>query len=95
MELPRSCDEATVEAALDEAGLLPGDCDDDDSGRHPNLTEKCGDGKDQDCDGEDAALTVVYADADLDGFGDALTSQESCESIDGYVEDGTDCDGRG
>jgi hypothetical protein len=35
-----------------DAGM--GDCDDDDASIYPGADEVCGDGIDQDCDGEDA-----------------------------------------
>ncbi len=91
-ELPRSCSGVDLEAAIDEAGLLTGDCDDEDDDRHPGKTETCGDGKDQDCDGEDLALVLGYLDADLDGYGDPLFSQENCGETEGYVDNGLDCD---
>lgn len=70
----------------------PEDCDDDDPTRSPGATEVC-DGVDQDCDGlvdDDAQNAPTwYADADGDGFGDPLTSYQSCT---GGVEAGADCD---
>ena len=71
------------------------DCDDGDTGIHPGADETCDD-VDEDCDDsidEDAMdPTTFYADDDGDGYGDADDSTESCESVSGYVDDGTDCD---
>ncbi|MCK6527916.1 FG-GAP-like repeat-containing protein [Myxococcota bacterium] len=66
------------------------DCDDLNSGRHPDADEVSCDGVDQDCDGMDAT-EVRYADADGDGYGNATTPLE-CPSDPTYVTDATDCD---
>lgn len=41
-----------VYACVNPAGFVPtgGDCDDADAGAHPAATERCGDGRDNDCD---------------------------------------------
>ena len=71
------------------------DCDDSDAGVHPEAQESCND-LDDDCDGsvdEDAMdASSWYADADGDGFGDPLSTQEACDAPDGHVADATDCD---
>jgi hypothetical protein len=73
----------------------PDDCDDTNAAVSPVAEELC-DGVDNDCDARvDAdALdgTLVYDDADLDGFGNAATGRLACELVDGTVEDATDCD---
>jgi len=74
------------------------DCDDGDASVHPSAEESC-DGVDNDCDGDvdDDDDDVVdpetwWADADLDGYGDASDSTEACSEPSGYVGDDTDCD---
>jgi hypothetical protein len=72
------------------------DCDDDDAAEYPGADEMC-DGDDDDCDGEVDEPSAVdaptwYADADVDGFGDASASEVSCAQPSGYVSPSTDCD---
>ncbi len=72
------------------------DCDDLDSSMYPGATEIC-DGLDQDCDGDideghPSGMQTWYADADLDGYGDASVSTEACSEPSGYVDDDSDCD---
>ncbi|MFN7145516.1 MAG: putative metal-binding motif-containing protein, partial [Myxococcota bacterium] len=71
------------------------DCDDADAARSPGATEVC-DGLENDCDAEiytDAVdALLLYADLDLDGFGDDATRVASCAVVDGYVDVGGDCD---
>lgn len=45
-----------------------------------------------DCDDTDPAITVPYADADGDGYGDAAAPADTCEAEVGFVWDGSDCD---
>jgi len=74
---------------------LGDDCDDDDASVYPGASESC-DGEDEDCDDvidEDAVDGLTYyADADADGYGDPGAALTSCEAVDGYVSDGSDCD---
>ncbi|MEC7983609.1 MAG: MopE-related protein, partial [Myxococcota bacterium] len=80
---------------------VDGDCDDLNDTIYPTATEYC-DGVDNDCDelvdDEDDNLdvsqlaTTFYADADLDGYGDASTTIEACSVPAGYVENDEDCD---
>jgi len=72
------------------------DCDDTDASQYPGADEYCN-GEDDDCDGsidEDDSVDVStwYADADMDSYGDAATSDIDCDQPTGYVADGTDCD---
>ncbi len=71
------------------------DCDDRDANTFPGGDEVC-DGGDNDCDGEtdeDAAdASTWYADADVDGFGDAATSAVACDLPEGFVANDDDCD---
>ena len=72
------------------------DCDDNANTTFPGADETCN-GADDNCDGtvdEDTAIDAptFYADADSDGFGDALVSEVTCTASSGYVADNTDCD---
>ena len=71
------------------------DCDDSNAAVNPAATEICN-AIDDDCDGsvdEGLVFTTYYADADSDGFGDALITTASCAGTPaGYVADNTDCD---
>ena len=70
-----------------------GDCDDSDASVNIGATEIC-DGIDNNCDGEidEGVMTSFYADSDGDGFGDAQYVEEACESPEGFVPNGSDCD---
>ena len=70
------------------------DCDDADAGISDAALEICGDGVDNDCDGEvdEGVGTTYYEDSDGDGFGNVDESIEACEQPDGYVPIGNDCD---
>lgn len=70
--------------------LQGGDCDDSDPDRHPGIPEKCGDGKDNDCDGEDdeagaLGCRTFFADRDEDGHGDKGDSRCLCGPSDPYT----------
>jgi large repetitive protein len=74
------------------------DCDDANSGIHPDATEIC-DELDNDCDGliDDADDSVTgttpwYTDADGDGYGDDSGATDSCEQPSGTAAYGGDCD---
>lgn len=80
------------------AGCGPVDCDDSDALVHPGGTEVCGNGLDDDCDGNiddltDSQLFVDWhPDSDGDGFGDAAITISACAQPQGHVLDGGDCD---
>ncbi|MCB9761624.1 MAG: hypothetical protein H6739_17400 [Alphaproteobacteria bacterium] len=69
------------------------DCDDTDPNAFPDNPEVC-DGVDNNCDGvaDEGVTTTYYADADADGYGAALISQEACAAPAGFVDNGDDCD---
>ncbi|MCB9760039.1 MAG: hypothetical protein H6739_09420 [Alphaproteobacteria bacterium] len=83
------------------SGVTSGtDCDDSVASINPAATEVC-DSVDNDCDtlvdDDDPSLdtstqSTFYADADVDGFGDATSSTLACSQPAGYVSDSTDCD---
>ncbi|MCB0661840.1 MAG: hypothetical protein KDC24_03795, partial [Saprospiraceae bacterium] len=71
------------------------DCDDQNNGIHPNITEVC-DGIDNDCNGMvDDGLTIYtyFKDVDGDGFGDAAGVLDTCLAAApaGYVTNAMDC----
>ncbi len=70
------------------------DCDDTNAFISPNAAEICGDGIDQDCDGNDLECVnfTYYADLDGDGYGDPFNSIIDSTQPAGYVTDSTDCD---
>ena len=89
-------DTATPPVDADGDGFAASDdCDDTDASVHPGADELCN-GVDDDCDGdvdEDAVdVSVWYADADGDGYGDVSASETACEAPSEYVSDATDCD---
>ena len=73
------------------------DCDDANADVHPGASERCDGLLDDDCDGaidegEAVDALTFHADADADGFGDALSAQNACTQPPGFVVDATDCD---
>ncbi len=74
---------------------LEGDCNDGDSGIHPEAEETC-DKLDQDCDDavdEDPSdATVYYSDDDRDGYGDPDDGAASCDQPPDTVTNDEDCD---
>ncbi len=89
----------TATACAEPSGFVSDDqdCDDARADVNPGADEVCDGATDEDCDGttdEDDAIDAAtwYADADLDGFGDAAASTTACVEPSGYVSDATDCD---
>ena len=87
-------DRAMIAACDAPAGAVAagGDCDDGDGAVNPDATEVC-DLVDNNCDGaiDEGFASTWYADADGDGFGDALAAVSACGAPAGYVADATDC----
>jgi hypothetical protein len=69
------------------------DCNDDNMNIFPGAVELCNN-IDDNCNLEiDEFVTITfYADVDGDGFGDADSTQESCEAPEGFVTNLDDCD---
>ncbi|MBM4395263.1 MAG: putative metal-binding motif-containing protein [Deltaproteobacteria bacterium] len=67
----RNCDGVVTPCGVDDEDMdgfaPPGDCDDSDPKTFKGAPEKCGDGKDQDCDGVDIPCGTIQ-DGDKDGF---------------------------
>ena len=87
-------DTAEVLVDLDGDGYFSDeDCDDGSSSVYPTADEIC-DGLDNDCDGDvdEGVLDEFYLDADGDGFGDSTLAEMACDSPDGFVPNGNDCD---
>jgi hypothetical protein len=76
---------------------VSGDCDNYNDAVYPGAPEVC-DGIDDDCDSyidgddKDVIYDVYYTDSDGDGYGDDSTAVSTCDSLDGYVMTGGDCD---
>ncbi len=89
-------------AAPSGTSALDDDCNDSDAGVSPSAAEACdASDVDEDCDSlaDDADLegasgkTLVWPDADSDGYGDSSNSGTSyCDPPSGTVTDHTDCD---
>ncbi len=69
------------------------DCDDANPDANPDADEVC-DGVDNNCDGavDEGGVSVWYADADGDGYGDPALMVEACEPSEGWVANDQDCD---
>ncbi len=72
------------------------DCNDTDAAINPGAVEIC-DGIDNNCDGDidpddSADASTWYADSDADTYGDPMVTFVSCEVVDGWVADASDCD---
>jgi hypothetical protein len=72
------------------------DCNDLDPDIHPDATEICDDGIDQDCDGWDAACDCSDPDADNDGYDSARCDGNDCDDTNLDIHPGAPeipCDG--
>ncbi len=85
---------ATTEGCAAPTGYVATstDCDDLDAASKPGAAEIC-DAKDNNCDGAVPAneTTLVYADADGDGHGNASVASAPCTAPTGYVASQDDC----
>jgi len=91
-----SVDELTYHTDADGDGFTDTDCDDSDASVYPGATETC-DGVDNNCDGtidEASAVDALtwYEDADGDGYGQSVITEQACTQPSGFVSDNTDCD---
>jgi hypothetical protein len=95
------CDCDSDDDGYDGQSLGGDDCDDADPNVHPNASEVCNDGVDDDCNGvaddEDPGVdplsrTRWFTDADGDTYGDRRSFSLACAPAAGDVVDGTDCD---
>lgn len=78
--------------SIGEYAVIDTDCDDTDATLNPGIDEVC-DGIDNDCDGEiDEAGESYYLDLDGDGYGGDDSLVEACETPEGYIDVGGDCD---
>ena len=72
-----------------------GDCNDQNGAIFPGSAERCN-GEDDDCNGviddDPADLPRWYYDSDGDGFGDPGLGVDGCEPLEGFVDNGDDCD---
>ncbi|WP_166404841.1 MopE-related protein [Desulfonema ishimotonii] len=83
----------------DELIATSADCNDDDPAINPGAQEICGDGKDNDCDGQAddkdsdcCEKKTWYRDADGDECGNPDDKILACEAPAGYVSSSDDCD---
>lgn len=78
-----------------EDGMWGDDCDDSETTTNPGESEVCGDGIDNNCNGnidEGCVSVTCYRDSDSDGYGDPSNSTTAASCDSGWVLDDTDCD---
>ena len=93
-EVEPSAEQGDILVDADGDGFLSDeDCDDNDGNIFPSAEEIC-DGFDNNCNGQadEDVQSTFYADSDGDGFGSQIITTQSCESPEGFVQQGTDCD---
>jgi hypothetical protein len=87
-------DQTTDECDASGYSEQAGDCDDYDAAINPDADEVCN-ALDDDCDDRidegDIEPATWYQDLDLDGYGTATATRESCEQPDGYAKTDDDC----
>jgi hypothetical protein len=85
---------SSVQSCTQPAGYLTdnADCNDSNAAVNPGATEVCN-GVDDNCNNQidEGLLSTYYADTDVDGYGDAASSVQSCTQPAGYLTDNTDC----
>ncbi len=98
------CSQSCADADSDghEAPPCGSDCNDQNASIFPGATEICGDGVDQNCDGQDDACTC--SDGDGDGYPAADCGGSDCDDRNGFIHPGQseicgddidqDCDGQ-
>ncbi|MEA1922677.1 MAG: DUF1566 domain-containing protein, partial [Pseudomonadota bacterium] len=90
-----SCTRPTGYFVAAELTATSGDCNDSIAAINPGATEICGDGVDNNCNGEIdegcCAEITFYRDLDGDGYGDAAVSLQACTEPAGYVGNSSDC----
>lgn len=95
--VPRNyCEDGDGDGYGDGPGCKGADCDDTAPEAHPGAEEECGNGIDDDCDGETDEGTdqIFYRDSDGDGWGtnEETVRKIACMPPDGYTDDPGDCD---
>ena len=95
--LPGECVDIDGDGYFEGDGCQPGlvqDCDDIDGTVNPGAVEVCGDGKDQDCDGQDEPCPGECVDMDKDGYfvGDGCQPGQvtDCNDGDGAIHPGAE-----
>ncbi len=88
--------DVTVLACSRPAGYSAeaGDCNDTDASIYTGAFERCGDGKDNDCNGTVDDTRTYYPDYDRDGYGSSSGSILACSPPSGFVWRGGDCNDR-
>jgi hypothetical protein len=100
----KDCTDLDDDGYGDGADCQDKDCDDYNGGVHPGAVEICGNGVDEDCDGQDDACPAVCVDEDNDGYGDGASCKgPDCDDYNGAIHPGAqevcgdgkdqDCDG--